>query len=246
MSLNFAFLHGGGQGSWVWSGLVSALSMQAPSANALLLDAPGCGAKRGRNTDDMPFEAIVDDLVADIENSGMRDLVLVGHSQAGTVLPLLAGRCPALIKRLIYVSCSSPPHGVTVRELIGTKLHGASETEVGWPIDPAASSPDERYRIMFCNDMAPTEAETFLAKLHQDAWPMSAYAYRDWRYDHLGALPASYVLLLQDRILPPAWQERFAERFHAGRIVRIDAGHQAMVTRPHALAEALIAEAGLA
>ena len=43
--------------------------------------------------------------------------------------------------------------------------------------------------------------------------------------------------------LPPMWQQRFAERFHADRIVRIDAGHQVMNTRPHALAEVLLAEA---
>ena len=43
--------------------------------------------------------------------------------------------------------------------------------------------------------------------------------------------------------LPVAWQEIFAERLHADRVVRIDAGHQAMNTRPHELAAILLAEA---
>ncbi|MFD2134238.1 hypothetical protein ACFSLT_01475 [Novosphingobium resinovorum] len=40
-----------------------------------------------------------------------------------------------------------------------------------------------------------------------------------------------------------SWQERFADRLHARRLHRIDAGHQVMNTRPEALAEVLLAEA---
>ncbi|MNC99561.1 hypothetical protein D3C83_178940 [compost metagenome] len=39
------------------------------------------------------------------------------------------------------------------------------------------------------------------------------------------------------------WQETFADRFHAQRIIRVDAGHQVQNTRPHALAEILRQEA---
>ncbi|HMO67599.1 MAG TPA: hypothetical protein PKD92_03940 [Novosphingobium sp.] len=43
--------------------------------------------------------------------------------------------------------------------------------------------------------------------------------------------------------LPVAWQEAFAARLHADRILRLDAGHQAMTTRPRELAAILLAEA---
>jgi pimeloyl-ACP methyl ester carboxylesterase len=72
---------------------------------------------------------------------------------------------------------------------------------------------------------------------------MQSYAHTDWSYDHLGAVPASFVVCLRDGILPVAWQETFAERFRCQRLVRIDAGHQVMTTRPHALAEVLRHEA---
>ncbi len=96
---------------------------------------------------------------------------------------------------------------------------------------------------MFCNDMTSEEGEAFVAGLGQDMWPMSSYGYADWRYDHLVGMPGTYVLCLRDQSLPPVWQERFAQRFHADRIVRIDAGHQVMNTRPQTLAEVLLAEA---
>ena len=61
----------------------------------------------------------------------------------------------------------------------------------------------------------------------------------DWSYDHLQDKSSTFVLCLKDQALPLAWQESFASRFHAKKRVCVDAGHQVMNTRPHALAEIL-------
>lgn len=245
MRTDFAFLHGGGQGGWVWAQTIAALREQGGDGvgRTLALDVPGCGAKRERDTSEISFDQIVAEVLSDIETAGLHDVVLVGHSQAGSVMPRMAETRPDLFKRLIYVSCSAPPDGVTVVELIGKGVHGASEMEVGWPVDPASVSPEERHRLMFCNDMDEAQAAELLHATRGDQWPMSSYAQRSWRYDHLAALPASYIVLTQDRALPVSWQERFAARLHAGRILRLDAGHQAMVTQPRRLAEIVLAEA---
>jgi pimeloyl-ACP methyl ester carboxylesterase len=244
---DFAFLHGGGQGGWVWDEAIAALQAQSGgTARCLALDAPGCGAKRGRDTAEMAHSDIAQELIADIEAAELRDIVLVGHSQAGRTLPEMAALRPDLFSRLIFVTCSAPLQGQTNLDLMGLGLHGQREDQVGWPVDPVSHSMAERYRIMFCNDMAPAEAVTFLAKLGSDMWPAVCYSHEDWHYDHLADLPVSFVICLRDMSLPPVWQERFAERLHADRLIRIDAGHQVMNTRPQALAEVLLAEASLA
>lgn len=244
---DYAFLHGGGQGGWVWDETIDALGMQTDGGfgRALRLDVPGCGAKRGRTTDAIGVDAIAGELIADIEAAGLRDVVLVGHSQAGCILPKMVQARPDLFRRLVYVSCSSPLPGQTVAGMIGAGVHGANPDEVGWPLDPTTHSMEERYLVMFCNDMSRIETAAFMAKLGHDAWPMESYSHTDWSYDHLGAVPASYVVCLRDAILPPSWQEKFAARFRCGRVVRIDAGHQAMTTRPHGLAEILRHEAAI-
>lgn len=237
--VNFAFLHGGGQGGWVWDETIAALEVQAgPGKHRYLaLDGPGCGAKRGRGTDELTFAEINRELVGDIEAAGMRDVVLIGHSQAGTHLPTMAALRPGLFRQLVFVSCVAPDPGLTVIEMAGQKIHGGNH-----PFNDQSLSVRDRYRAMFCNDMAPDQAEAFLDKLGPDQWPRSCYAETDWAYDHLGDMPVSYVLCLQDAILPLEWQERFAERMHARSTPRIDAGHQVMNTRPQALAEVLLAE----
>jgi len=243
--VDYAFLHGGGQGSWVWDETVAALKAQAGDGfgRAVALDVPGCGTKRGRQTDAIGIDEIADELVADIERAGMREVVLVGHSQAGCVLPAMAERRPGLFRRLVYVSCSMPLPGQTVQQMIGSGVHGGNPDEVGWPLDPATTTMRDRYTVMFCNDMAPDEATAFLAKLGHDGWPMQSYTETRWTFDTMGAVPTTYVVCLRDGILPTRWQEIFAGRFKAARRVSIDAGHQAMNTRPHALAEILRHEA---
>lgn len=240
---DFAFLHGGGQGGWVWEDTIAAIAAQSGgTARCLALDAPGCGTKRGRDTAEIPFEDISRELIADIEAAGMTDVVLVGHSQAGMTLPQMAEFAPGLFSKLIFVTCSMPLPGVTTIAQMGDSQHGEKEDEVGWPVDPDNSSLEERFSAMFCNDMGNDQAAAFLAKLGKDMWPMCCYSYSDWRCDHLADMDVSFVLCLQDQALTPPFQVKFAHRLHAKRIVRIEAGHQVMCTRPHALAELLLAQ----
>ncbi len=235
---DFAFLHGGGQGSWVWDKTVAAMKAQSCGAHRYLaLDAPGCGVKRGRDTTAISFDAITAELVGDMEAAGMHQVVLIGHSQAGMHMPAMLKLRPELFSRLIFISCIAPDPGLTTIEMTGNRIHGGMH-----PFSDTMLSTRERYRQMFCNDMRPAQAEAFLDKLGHDGWPRSCYDETDWRYDHLADVPVNYVLCLQDSILPLEWQERFAARMHARQTLRIDAGHQVMNTRPQALAELLLAE----
>jgi pimeloyl-ACP methyl ester carboxylesterase len=243
-AVDYAFLHGGGQGGWVWDETIAALSLQTGGdfGRAIALDTPGCGHKRGRS-EDLGNEEIAAELIDDLVAAGFHNVVLVGHSQAGMVLPFMAEQRPELFRRLVYVSCSAPLPGQTTLSLMGSSLHGENPDEVGWPVDPATHGYAERYPPMFCNDMSPAETAAFLARLGRDTWPARTYSATGWRYDHLDEIASSYVICLRDGVLPAPWQETFAGRFKAARRVRIDAGHQVMNTRPHALAEVLRAEA---
>lgn len=243
--VQFVFLHGGGQGGWVWDETIAAIGRQTDgAARCLALDGPGCGSKRGRDTSQLTFEEINRELVADIEAAGMSDVVLVGHSQAGVHLPAMLALRPELFQKLVFVTCIAPDPGLTVVEMTAKRMREHGHTEGSKALTNETMPMRERYRVIFCNDMGGEQAETFLDKLGADQWPASCYTQNEWLWDHLADVPVSYVLCLEDAILPIEWQERFAGRVHATSTPRIDAGHQAMNTRPEALAEVLLAEAG--
>lgn len=233
-----ALLHGGGQGSWVWDRLAPPL--EAGGARVVALDVPGCGVKRGRDLSGINADDVAAELVADL--AGYSDVTLVGHSLAGAILPRMARLAPGPIGKLVYLTCTAPPPGTGFRALMGSGLQGANPDEVGWPVDPASTSADERYRLMFCNDMDHDFATRFLARMGQDDWPMDVLTRTDHAYDHLDAIASSYIVCLRDNGLPPQWQRRFAAQLHCDRVIDLDAGHQAMVTQPEELARVLLAE----
>jgi pimeloyl-ACP methyl ester carboxylesterase len=243
---DFVFLHGGGQGGWIWDETIAAIALQSGTeARCLALDIPGCGTKRGRDTAHMTFGDIVDELAADIAAAGFDRPLIVGHSQAGQVLPKLELAMPGAFARHIYVSCIAHENGHTIADMMA--LQTAQDPQ--GPLAGVFNNPDctvrERFRVMFVNDMTREEQDRFLDKLEKDAWPPVAYAETNWRYDHLDEVPTSYVLCMQDQVLTPHWQRIFAERFRCDETVHIDAAHQVQNTRPQALAEVLLALGGV-
>ncbi len=240
---DFVFLHGGGQGGWIWDETIAALAQQSGgTARCLSLDIPGCGTKRGRDTAQMTFDDIVNELAGDIVAAGFDKPLLVCHSQAGQVLPKLELAMPGAFARHVYVSCIAHENGHTIADMMAAQT--AQDPE--GPLAAVFNNPDlsarERFRVMFVNDMAREDQDTFLDKLEKDEWPPIAYSETRWSYDHLGAAKCTYVLCLRDQVLTPHWQRIFAERFRCDEIVHIDAAHQVQNTRPHALAEVLLAQ----
>lgn len=242
--LSIVLVHGGAQGAWVWNETIDALRAQGFRDSVIALDVPGCGTKRGRDTSGMDVLAVAAELSEELVGRDMSPSLLVGHSQGGTLLPWLTAQIPDRVAALCYVSCAAPLEGQTLREMMGHASRDLSgDVAVGFPLDPLTHELDEMFGLMFCNDMNAKDAERFLARLGQDSWPEATDSSdRHWGREHVASLQATYVVALQDEALPTRWQERFAERLNCTRLVRIDAGHQLMQTRPHALAEVLRAE----
>ena len=248
MLRDIVLIHGGGQGAWVWAETIEAIRVEAGEAagGVLTLDVPGCGEKRGVETTDLSVPEVIEMLAAELDEHDVRDALLVGHSQGGTLLPGLIAARSDRIARAVYFTCAAPNQGQTVLQLMGRGVQGADENEIGWPLDPQTVSPRDLFNAAFCNDMDEEKSSTFLAKLGRDNWPVAcSNDWNTWQYDAARHVPATYVIALADKILPVVWQERFAARVNASRLVRMDSGHQGMNTRPFTLAEILIAEARL-
>jgi pimeloyl-ACP methyl ester carboxylesterase len=243
--VEFVFVHGGGQGGWVWDETIAAMRGQDDGnlGKLVAIDAPGCGSKRDVPTDDLSMQDVNASLLADVERAGITKAILVGHSQGGQPLPFMARQRPDLFRRLVYVSCTAPLPGQNVQEMMGNSLNGENPDEIGWPVNFQTTAVNDRNAIMYCNDMLPTQTSEFLAKLGRDMWPLSTYSESRWDYESFGGLPATYVVCLRDKSLPVPWQLTFAERLKVEKLVHIDAGHQIMNSRPQALAEALRIEA---
>lgn len=233
----FVFLHGGQHGSWCWGRLIEQL---APSSRATLgLDVPGCGLKRGQDTSAQTLASVATALNAEIRAAGLGPVVLVGHSMAGALLPLMAALDPALFCHLAYLAACLPRPGDSVLATLGQTVRGLDPAVVGWPLDPLSTPPLAMLQAMFGPGLDAATLQWLLAEAVQDQWPLQLAA--EPVALHPAVLPATYVVTLQDPILPVAWQGRFAERAGAGAMPMLDAPHEAFLTHPAALAALLLA-----
>jgi pimeloyl-ACP methyl ester carboxylesterase len=235
-------LHGGQHGSWCWSALIKALKQKGHSFERIItLDMPGCGTKRGRPVTELTLSLIVEELNAELRQLDVRDGLLLGHSIAGVLLPMMAVEDPALFGHLIYLATAVPEEGQSIMQMLGNSRHGEQEGEVGWPLDPLITSPEQMAVAMFGADLNPIQLAWLLGEVAQETTPPAVAIQPVYRPGYPGLIPSTFILTLRDDILPATWQRRFSQRLHVDNVVEIDSPHEAFLTHPGELA-AVIAE----
>ena len=220
----FVLIHGGAHGSWCWDRLVPHLAAAPGVDDVLAVDLPG----RGARPDDPPSDEIgighfVDAVVGDVEAHGLDDVVLVGHSLAGLTLGPASARLGDRVRRVVHVSTSVPPPGRTMFEHLDD------------PRSPLSREVD--VEAMFCSDLDDETSEWLRSHLGPEPiGPMSEIV----QPVALPAdLPVTYVVLTEDRALPPDYQREQAATAGASEIVEFAAGHSAFASRPADLAALL-------
>ncbi|TDV65757.1 alpha/beta fold hydrolase [Pseudomonas sp. LP_7_YM] len=233
-------LHGGNHGSWCWAPLLEELAKEpARFQRIITLDMPGCGSKRGRDNSQLNLATVVKELNDGLRTADVKQSILLGHSIAGALVPMMAVEDPSLYSQLIYLATSLPAEGQSIMQLLGTGLHGEDPEHVGYPIDPLASTPQALSAAMFGQDLSEVQLSWLLSEVAQDSTPPAVALEPVTRAGYQGLMPATYILTQRDNILPPLWQRRFAERAGAARIIEIDTPHEPFVSHPALLAEVL-------
>ena len=235
---DLVLLHGGNHGSWCWKPFVEALNQQPGCFKRVItLDMPGCGKKRGRDVASLRLDDVVKELNDDLHALGVNQAVLLGHSIAGVVLPMMVLAAPQLYSQLVYLACALPSEGQSILELLGTTLHGESPEHVGWPLDPVQTTPQALAVAMFGQDLSEQTLSWLLSEVSQDTTPLCVATDSISREGYQGSIPATYIITLRDNILPIDWQRRFAQRAGAGEVIEIDTAHEPFVSHPQLLAE---------
>lgn len=230
---SFVFLHGGQHGSWCWSQLLA--TNESQPRRALLLDVPGCGLKRTRGHETPTLAEVVAELNAEVLAADLGPAILVGHSMAGSLMPSMAALAPELYSQLVFLSACLPRRGESVMDTMGQRLAGQDPGVVGWPVDPRGAPPLELLAAMFGPGLDGPTLHRLLQEAVQDQWPLSLATAPVPLDGHMLTQPSSYIVTLQDPILPVAWQGRFAERAAARAMYTLDASHESFLSHPSEL-----------
>jgi pimeloyl-ACP methyl ester carboxylesterase len=222
----FSLVHGGQHGAWCFERLIPELEQRGHAAVAvdLPIGNPEAGAAQ--------YARVVADSL-----DGTDDVILVGHSMGGLVIPLVAQLRPA--RTLVFLCGAIPEPGRSHFQVKAEEMGEAAEadpSEVWRQPGDRHLAPRELARQMFYNDCPPELQDWALDRLRpQCRKPLAEVT-------PLRAWPDVPVVLLNttdDRCIPPAAAARNAIRLFRRRPAFLPGGHVSFLSNPGSVAEAL-------
>ena len=223
----FAFIHGSHHGAWCWQYLIAELRKRGH--DAIAVDLPAEDTTAGLNE----CAHVVIEALRDVTD----DVVVVGHSGGGLIVPLVADRRP--VKRMIFLAAVVPVPGMSLDEQRKNEL-GAGTKSAGVKIanpDGTVSRPPEEARRAYYHDCTEQQIQWALPRLRRqsltpqhDRCPLRAWP----------PVPSSYIVCTQDRALDPDWERRVAHEQLGVTPLEIDTSHSPFISRPRELADLLV------
>jgi len=229
-------VHGGAHAADCWDLTIAELATQAPELRVLAVDLPG-RASRPADLATVTIADFVDSVVADVENAGLGEVVVVGHSLAGVIVPgIVAKLGAARVREMILLAAFVPPQGFSVVDALRGPLaplaRSARWIRKSFPMPKAAA------RFAFCNGMTRDQRRLALSRLCLES-PNVIFERAD-RSDMPHDVPRTWIMTLRDRALS-ARQQRDAINSLGGvdTMICLDGCHDVMYSDPSSLATIL-------
>jgi pimeloyl-ACP methyl ester carboxylesterase len=218
----FALVHGGWHGGWCWQLVQAELASRGHSSVApdLPITDPAAGAV-----------SYADAVLAALPSD---EVVLVAHSLAGLVAPLVAAAAP--VRRIVYLAAMLPEPGRSVddRARAGQRMtrRGIGRGQAVHDDGSTSVRPDAAVEL-FYPDSPPERAAWAVARLRRQHWRVTA---EPSPVPAEVATPVTYVLCTEDRIIDADWA-----RAAVPGPVELPGDHSPFLSRPAELADLLVA-----
>lgn len=234
----FVLVHGTWHGGWCWAPVVQRLGEAGHTALAPTMPGHGVDDDRAGITNEHCAAALVDLF----EQRDLRDVVLVGHSWAGSVLSAVTPQLSDRLRRLVYVNAFVLEPGECQLDVLPPPLAEAFGQMAGSTPDRSMPTPPfELWQEAFMPD-AGEEAQRLAWHLLSPA-PFGCWESKNTVAVRELDVPRSYINCRDDVSLPPgefAWCPRFPDRLGEHRFVETDGSHEACFTQPLKLADAIL------
>ncbi|MGA2510387.1 MAG: alpha/beta hydrolase family protein [Candidatus Acidiferrales bacterium] len=236
----YVLVHGAWHDGAAWDLTVRHLEKKGHKAYAPTMAGHGKSASKKVNHADC-----TESIVRFIADHALKEVVLLGHSFAGTVIAKVAEAIPDRIKRLVFLNAfvlrdgnslmdESPPHYVALFDQLSKESK-----------DHTVMIPFAIWRESFLNDADLETAKRTYAKLSPQPY-QTCLDKLDLKKFYLLDIPKSYINCTEDIALPPGewgWHPRMSGRLGLYRLVQMPGSHEVIYTNPSGLAEKII-EAG--
>ena len=227
---DFVLVHGAWHGAWCWRRVLPPLWAAGHRAFAVSLS--GVGERAHQLSKNITLDTHIADVTRVIEAEELLDAVLVGHSYAGVIITGVADRLAARLRHLVYVDAAVPSPGESWSSHHPTEVQTArrkaiAETGVIAPPDPSVFGLAGADRAWVARRMTPQPGSVYDAPLQFDA-------------ERVAGLPRTFIDCNAPALATIAVARERVRAEPGWNITEIATGHDAMVSAPQALVDALL------
>lgn len=235
--MRFLLVHGGWQGGWCWDQVAAGL--RAAGHEVLSPTLAGLGPDPDGQFDITATE-MARRLADDLRGQNLRNLVAVGHSGGGAIIQLLHESVPERLDRMVFVDAWVLADGERVYDVLPAPLAESLQAAAGASPDRLIPMPADFWRHGLCNDLPEEIANRWLERVVPcpDGWMSERLRLPGFAR---AGIPASYVFLADDVSVPRDVFESCAARLGPVPTATSPGGHEAMLSQPGPLADALLA-----
>ena len=168
----------------------------------------------------------------------LHDVILVGFSYAGMIIPAVADRLPGRVRRLIYLEAVVPQSGTAMLDVMPPEVREAWQRHVlagdGWRVPPMTKT----YLGRIDPDGA-DESEIRRLLARRTPQPLACFS-EPLTLEHADALPPATFIHCTDKQQHDSLAKQAATLRARGWLVReLPTGHFCMLTMPGATASLL-------
>lgn len=234
----FVLVHGAWHDGSAWNEAIEQLEAKGHQAFAPTIAGHGKGVNKNVNHAQCT-QSIVDYIV----DKDLTDIVLLGHSFAGTIIAKVAEAIPDRIRRLIFFDAFVLNDGESVRDNVPPHLQALLDELVRESNDRTMVMPFEVWREALLNDADLNLARSSYAQLSPE--PYQPWIDKlDLKQFYSLPIPKSYLYCTEDNVLPQGeqwgWHPRMSNRLGLFRLVQMPGSHEVMFSNPVGLAEKII------
>ena len=222
---HFLLIHGAWHGGWVWNEISDILRYQRYSVSTPTLT--GLGEKKHLLSSKITIETFIEDVVNHIIFENLNNIILVGHSFAGSVISGVADRLKNRIQKLIYFDAmilidGQKPFDITPKETVEQRIELAKK--FGNNISIPAPSADA-FGVFDIK-------KSLLLEEKLTPHPLSAFQSKLILKNEVGnGIPLSYIFCTKP-VYKSLESSREVVRKMKWPIFELNAGHDAMLTHP--------------
>jgi pimeloyl-ACP methyl ester carboxylesterase len=229
----YILVHGAWHGSWCWKRVRAAL--QSAGHNVFTPTLTGLGERSHLNSAAVDLSTHMADIVNLIQWEELSDVVLCGHSYAGSVIAGVADHIPDRIRALVFLDGFLLENGESLMDIVPSAVaqflrDQAKATGEGWKVNPV---PAQMFGVRDPHDVAWVDAQctpqaiaTFeqRIKLNGNLEQIQDIAYVFPQECHPN------LLVSHDRAKAKDWKSRTID----------NSGHELMIDQPQELADFLL------